>query len=279
MRHINSTQECTLEGTLFSTLSKTYLPLHRIIPFSNVEGQGNRTSIFLQGCELNCLYCHNPETIHRYATGAKDVTLLYLYQQIQNALPFIRGITVSGGEPTIHHQKLIPLFRAVKSLGLTCYLDTAGFFEFERMQELVLLTDKFLFDLKGDGIGLHTLCFDRKNKAGLAPLSTHIKFPSKLTTKVLERNLKNLQKLLQLNKIEEVRLVVINHFFDAEHLIDKVAKLISPYPDVILKLIRVHTKGTRDPQGLETFLPSTDQINQLAQRALQLGIRKVVKIY
>ncbi|MBS5277393.1 MAG: 4Fe-4S cluster-binding domain-containing protein, partial [Haemophilus parainfluenzae] len=45
-----------------TALSDIYVPLHRIIPFSNVEGQGNRTSIFLQGCKLNCLYCHNPET-------------------------------------------------------------------------------------------------------------------------------------------------------------------------------------------------------------------------
>ena len=53
-----------------TALSDIYVPLHRIIPFSNVEGQGNRTSIFLQGCKLNCLYCHNPETIPRYAEGA-----------------------------------------------------------------------------------------------------------------------------------------------------------------------------------------------------------------
>ena len=39
-------------------------PVNRIIPFSNVDGPGNRTSIFFQGCPFNCLFCHNPETIH-----------------------------------------------------------------------------------------------------------------------------------------------------------------------------------------------------------------------
>ena len=65
-----------------TALSDIYVPLHRIIPFSNVEGQGNRTSIFLQGCKLNCLYCHNPETIPRYTEGANQVSLQYLYEQV-----------------------------------------------------------------------------------------------------------------------------------------------------------------------------------------------------
>ena len=37
--------------------------VNRILPFSSVDGPGNRTVIFLQGCNYNCLYCHNPETI------------------------------------------------------------------------------------------------------------------------------------------------------------------------------------------------------------------------
>ena len=38
--------------------------VNRIIPFSSVDGPGNRTVFFLQGCNFNCGYCHNPETIH-----------------------------------------------------------------------------------------------------------------------------------------------------------------------------------------------------------------------
>ena len=39
-------------------------PVNKIIPFSNVDGPGNRTSVFFQGCTFNCMFCHNPETIH-----------------------------------------------------------------------------------------------------------------------------------------------------------------------------------------------------------------------
>ena len=38
-------------------------PVNRIVPFSSVDGPGNRTAVFLQGCNFNCRYCHNPETI------------------------------------------------------------------------------------------------------------------------------------------------------------------------------------------------------------------------
>ena len=38
--------------------------INKIIPFSNVDGPGNRMAIFFQDCPFSCLYCHNPETIN-----------------------------------------------------------------------------------------------------------------------------------------------------------------------------------------------------------------------
>ena len=37
-------------------------PVNKIIPFSSVDGPGNRTAVFFQGCNWDCCYCHNPET-------------------------------------------------------------------------------------------------------------------------------------------------------------------------------------------------------------------------
>ncbi|MDR1795386.1 MAG: YjjW family glycine radical enzyme activase [Erysipelotrichaceae bacterium] len=49
---------------LWTVASMTKAPVNRLIPFSNVDGPGNRFALFLQGCPFSCLFCHNPETIH-----------------------------------------------------------------------------------------------------------------------------------------------------------------------------------------------------------------------
>ncbi|MFA6076230.1 MAG: YjjW family glycine radical enzyme activase [Negativicutes bacterium] len=36
--------------------------VNKILPMSFVDGPGCRTAVFLQGCNVHCLYCHNPET-------------------------------------------------------------------------------------------------------------------------------------------------------------------------------------------------------------------------
>ena len=146
-------------------LSEIFLPVQRIIPFSNVEGSGNRTSIFLQGCNINCLYCHNPETIPLTSPSARQMSLAELLQTIGDSIPFIRGITVSGGEPTIYARELAVLFREVHRLGLTCYVDSNGFFDYDGIFPLIQETDRFLFDIKGTGEGLAALCFTR-SRAG-----------------------------------------------------------------------------------------------------------------
>lgn len=146
-----------------SDLSEIFLPVQRIIPFSNVEGSGNRTSIFLQGCNINCLYCHNPETIPLTSPSARFFSLAELMETIRGSMPFIRGITVSGGEPTIYAKELAVLFRAVHRLGLTCYIDSNGFFDYEAIWPLIEETDRFLFDVKGTGEGLAALCFTRSH--------------------------------------------------------------------------------------------------------------------
>ncbi|PKF51825.1 YjjW family glycine radical enzyme activase [Enterovibrio nigricans] len=44
--------------------SKTNALVSRILTFSCVDGPGNRLVIFLQGCNFDCITCHNPHTIN-----------------------------------------------------------------------------------------------------------------------------------------------------------------------------------------------------------------------
>ena len=75
------------------------------IAFSDVDGPGNRFVVFLQGCNFDCVACHNPQTIPGNAAVVEGhhphhVSVDELLVQIRRAAPFIRGITVSGGEAT-----------------------------------------------------------------------------------------------------------------------------------------------------------------------------------
>lgn len=296
-----------------SNLSDIYLPVQRIIPFSNVEGIGNRTSIFLQGCNLNCLYCHNPETIAMVSTTARLYSLAQLIEEIKASMPFIRGITVSGGEPTIYARELTLLFREVKKLGLSCYLDSNGFFPYDAIIDLIEETDKFLFDIKGSGQGLKELCFSGKylkTKAAdqspqlvaqtegkdLAaeplPLSRQPFAQSSNpagqrlegqtlvgseSAEMLGRNFQNLRKLLALGKIEEVRLVHIKGYYDEQATVRQIASCLQDYPEVLFKLIRVHAKGSRGAKDIAAHLPKREETEQLAAYARQQGlIRQVV---
>lgn len=251
------------------------LPVHRIIPFSNVEGIGNRTSIFVQGCNVNCLYCHNSETIPKLSDAATYFTVDELVDEIKKNIPFIRGITVSGGEPTLYHVFLKELFERVHQLGLTCYIDSNGFFNQEKIQPLIQVTDKFLFDVKGIGHDLEKLCFSdtfidgpgngRIEGGRFAAGSEHIH---------------NLKYLLSLDKVEEIRLVYIKGFYDEEEVMTAIADVMKNEHHVPLKLIRVHAKGLTGERArmLKGHIPTKLDMENLQDLALSKGIHQITNI-
>ena len=103
------------------------------------------------------------------------------------------------------------MFQKLREEGITCYLDSSGFFEFEAIRPLIDVTDKFLFDLKEKGLAYKVYALiDKIAKAlslkNIIPTHQHIKQEN------LDRNLKNLAQLLPLNKVEEVRLVYVAIF-------------------------------------------------------------------
>lgn len=271
--------------------------VNKIIPFSNVDGPGNRLAIFLQGCNIHCVYCHNAETINHCIhcmdcvggcpTGAikalegevvydeglcsecdqcirscrhsaspriKQYSVEELYEIIEGYHPFIRGITVSGGEPTLQANFITQLFKKVKALGLTCFIDTNGFFDKDEIEELIDVTDQFMIDIKTVG-KVEELCGGQMNN-----------------------NLENLQYLLSLRKVYEVRTVIVLDYIDIENTIEKVAHSLKQYPEVIYKLIPLHATGL-NPQQREKIkgkIPSKEYMEALKGKVEKIGVKKVV---
>ncbi|WP_051238804.1 pyruvate formate-lyase-activating protein [Gaetbulibacter saemankumensis] len=103
------------------------LRVHSLESFGTHDGPGIRFVMFLQGCKLKCLYCHNPDTIN--TTGGKEYEVEELVQMAINLKPYFGrkgGVTVSGGEPLLQSKALIPFFKRLKEEGIHTNLDTNG---------------------------------------------------------------------------------------------------------------------------------------------------------
>lgn len=125
--------------------------IHSIETFGTVDGPGIRFVLFMQGCALQCRFCHNPDTWD--TSSGRQVTVDDILQEIEPYLPYYRasggGITVTGGEPTLQAPFVAQLFKACKErYGLHTALDSSGFCEPSHATELMDYTDLVLLDLK-----------------------------------------------------------------------------------------------------------------------------------
>lgn len=126
--------------------------IHSLESMGTVDGPGIRLVVFVQGCPMRCLYCHNPDTWELKGGTLMSVDdILSLYER--NA-PFYRqgGITVTGGEPLMQKEFVTELFQAAKAKGIHTCLDTSGIAfdpkHPENMDALLNVTDLVLLDIK-----------------------------------------------------------------------------------------------------------------------------------
>ena len=100
--------------------------IHSRESFGTVDGPGIRYVVFMQGCPLRCLYCHNPDTWRM--TGGTEVTADELLAEYEHNKAFYSkgGITVSGGEPLLQIDFLTELFESAKKKGIHTCIDTSG---------------------------------------------------------------------------------------------------------------------------------------------------------
>lgn len=274
--------------------------VNKIIPFSSVDGPGNRTAVFLQGCNFNCKYCHNPETIndcihcgaclphcgpgaiamvdgrvqydiakcvlcdecfHHCPNGSSPrtrfLTAEEVMAEVRKNLPFIRGITVSGGECTLWRDFLVELLTLAKAEGLHTLLDSNGTHDFSADPELMAVTDGVMLDVKAWDPEDHKRVTGRDNA----------------------NVLRSMRWLAENGKLPEVRTVVVPELFDCERTIRNVSRLLKDTNclDTRYKVICYRPMGVR--AEYKAFQqPSQALLQHLAGVAESYGLTDVVII-
>ena len=275
--------------------------VNKIIPFSAVDGPGNRTVVFLQGCNLDCKYCHNPETrkvcvhcgncvkvctagalsieqgkvrydavkciqcdncIHTCPYDSSPKTQVMspeeVFQTVQNQIPFISGVTVSGGECTLYPEFIKELFILCRSAGLSTMIDSNGTIDFSDKEELLKVTDGVMLDVKAFDEGQHEKVTGAGNK----------------------QILHNAVLLAERGKLYEVRTVIVPGLFDGKETVQKTGRLLKPYlelKDIRYKIIAYRPMGVRkDYANYE--VPEQKYLKSLALLLEEEGFHNIIII-
>lgn len=146
--------------------------------FSIHDGPGIRTTVFMKGCPLSCVWCHNPESqspeIHelfkpdlclkcercarqdcpaeaRIMVGERIETEALMARILRDRFSFDEsggGVTFSGGEPLMQGEFLKDLLIRCREEAVHTAVDTSGFASLRLMREVAALANLFLFDIK-----------------------------------------------------------------------------------------------------------------------------------
>lgn len=125
--------------------------IHSIETCGTVDGPGVRFVVFLQGCPMRCLYCHNPDTWT--CEKNKEMSEKELLLKYDGVKEFCKGgITVTGGEPLLQIDFLTELFRQAQGKNIHTAIDTSGVLftpeNTEKFDELIKYTNLVLLDIK-----------------------------------------------------------------------------------------------------------------------------------
>jgi len=122
--------------------------VHSLESFGAVDGPGIRFVVFMQGCNLRCLYCHNPDT-WKISDGT-EYTAKQLADVILQYKSYIKngGVTFSGGEPLLQSQFICEVSEILKSDGLHIAVDTSGAVDLQYSKQALKKADLVLLDIK-----------------------------------------------------------------------------------------------------------------------------------
>lgn len=211
-------------------MSSTRALVADVIPASFVDGPGNRYVLFLQGCSFDCLACHNPQTICTRSTPTtRWASTEQLLDEVAAAAPFLSGVTVSGGEATLQWRFVLELFERLHACDatrrLTRLVDSNGDADPTVWDALAPSMEGAMIDLKALDADVHRFLTARGN----------------------DRVLTSLRHLDRLDRLTEVRLLVVPGVNDSSDQLARTAewlqRLRTAPPVKVLAFRHAGTRG------------------------------------
>jgi pyruvate formate lyase activating enzyme len=228
-----------------------------VVRFSWVDGPGNRFVVFLQGCNFNCLACHNPHTIPRQTPRARVVEAAELVEQIRPLAPFLGGVTVSGGEATVQAPFVRALFDALAADDgphrLSRFIDSNGAAPPQVWNSLLPVTDGVMLDLKALDPTVHQYLTGSDNAEVLAAI----------------------RQVAAAGKLYEVRLLLVPGINDDPATLESTVRwLLGVDPAMRIKLIGFRQHGVR-AEAREWPEATPEQFAEYRAQLTELGVRQL----
>lgn len=286
--------------------------INKIIKFSNVDGHGNRMSIFFQGCNYNCLYCHNPETINMCNScgmcvdscpvGALTMVDSKVYWDKKICIDCDRCIDIcerNSSPKTIDYsvkelleeiKKVSGFIRGITVSGGEATLNYKFITKlFEEVKKLGLTT---FVDTNG------SLDLSEDIYSEFVQMTDKFMVDMKAWDEKTHRDLadsdnlivrKNIEFLGRLGKLYEVRTVVVPGLLNNTETVTKVSQIIGDINSknqldqgVFYKLIKYRKIGVRKEnlEGglLDIATPQDEMMEELSKLARSNGVEKVIII-
>lgn len=271
--------------------------VNRILPFSCVDGPGNRTAIFLQGCNFNCLYCHNPETIQTcrncgicvkncpyQALSTTEGEVVWDKQQCQGCDLCLRtcpydsspkALRMDVNEIIEQVSKVRSFIKGITVSGGECMLQAdLLLILFTEIKKLNLTT---FVDTNGSiPFWEHEELLDVMDMAMVDMKAFDPIEHRKLTGMDNEVVLRNIEYLGKLGKLYEIRTVIVPDLLDNHYNVAAASKLLAGIdPNVRYRLIKYRPLGVRK-ELLQSRTPTDAMMQELAELARGNGCKEVV---
>lgn len=212
--------------------------VNSIETFGLVDGPGIRTVVFLNGCNLRCKYCHNPEM---WCMQKNNMTVDELVEKIIRNKPYFKrnngGVTFSGGEPLLQIDFLIEVCKKLKEENIHIAVDTSGnglgkYAELFKYIDLVLLDIKHVNqegykEITGCNINKSLAFINKLNKTSIPVWIRQVVVPGIMDNDKYLNDLKQFIKTI--NKVERIDFLPYHKLGSEKY--DKLG-IINPYKDM-----------------------------------------------